>query len=516
MSSMRVPTMIGFSVLALLATASCYREYEPAAPVYQPQPTVVYGPPGGGMDPVDGAYGGAAGGYSEEMVEPSSDPQAPGYVMGTVTDAEIDTTLQPYGEWVEVEGYGRVWRPYTTVVGVDFTPYETCGSWVWTDYGWTFTCDWDWGWLPFHYGQWAFVDTGWYWVPDYTWSPAWVDWRYGSGYVGWRPSRPRVVDHRDDRLRDHRTPRIDGPRIRDHRNRSGDADWRFTHERDFGRGRIRGNLFRNPAEGLRVTSTVARPPVRTDTRPVRAATLMKSRLGVRYGASRAWAPSSTGGRPAYDRPARAPYDRPNYSSSRPYDRPAYSPQRPTYTDPSRPGGYDRPTRPSFDRPTRTYDRPTPPSRPSYDRPTYTPPSRPSYDRPTYTPPARPTHDRPSSPPSRPSYDRPTYTPPSRPTYDRPTYTPPARSTYDRPSSPPSRPSYDRPSPPPARSWTPPSSSNSGSRGWTSGSSSSSNSGSRWGGSSSSGSSHRSSPPSSGGSSRGSSSSSHGGGGGRRR
>ena len=56
------------------------------------------------------------------------------------TDGEIDATLAPYGEWVEIEGYGLVWRPYTTAVGVDFTPYETCGSWVWTEWGWTFAC----------------------------------------------------------------------------------------------------------------------------------------------------------------------------------------------------------------------------------------------------------------------------------------------------------------------------------------------------------------------------------------
>ena len=68
--------------------------------------------------------------------------------MGSVTDTEIDATLQPYGEWIEDPDYGRVWRPYATAVGADFTPYETCGSWVWTTAGWSFQCDWDWGWLP--------------------------------------------------------------------------------------------------------------------------------------------------------------------------------------------------------------------------------------------------------------------------------------------------------------------------------------------------------------------------------
>src|SRR3569623_1147146 len=81
-------------------------------------------------------------------------PQDPGYTMGPVTDGEIDSTLGNYGDWGEDPDYGRVWRPYATVVGVDFTPYETCGSWAWTDWGYSFNCDWDWGWLPFHYGRW--------------------------------------------------------------------------------------------------------------------------------------------------------------------------------------------------------------------------------------------------------------------------------------------------------------------------------------------------------------------------
>ncbi len=387
------------AVVALLASA-CYREYAPASttPDFRPEPIVVQGPPGGVIDP---GYGFEAEAYGAAAIEPSSDPQDPGYVLGTVTDAEIDATLQPYGEWVEDPEYGRVWRPHTTVVGVDFTPYETCGTWVWTDYGWTYGCDWDWGWLPFHYGQWAWCDGYWGWVADYTWSPAWVEWRHGSGYVGWRPARPHQRDHRAGSR---------GPRIRDHR--SGASDWRFTTERDFGR-RIRGRTLANPSEGLRVTTTVARPPVRATVWPIRAAGLMRARLDARGG--RTWAPTTANPpsvRPTFDRPVRDAYGRPTSETTRPT--------------------YDRPTRPTYDRP--IHDRPT---RPTFDRPAYDRPTRPSYDRPS-SPPSRPSHDRPSSPPSRPSYDRPS-SPPSRPS------SPPSRPSYDRPSSPPSRPSYDRPS-----------------------------------------------------------------------
>ena len=60
-----------------------------------------------------------------------------------------------------------------TVVGMDFTPYETAGSWVDSNQGWAFQCDWDWGWLPFHYGRWGWFDEGgyWGWVPGYQWTP---------------------------------------------------------------------------------------------------------------------------------------------------------------------------------------------------------------------------------------------------------------------------------------------------------------------------------------------------------
>src|SRR5262249_7705747 len=122
---------------ALVLVGGCYQEYQPATtpqPYFQTQPVVVQGPPGGAMDPETAdVYGGggiesngAAGGVSVTVD-----------ATATVTDAEIDSTLEGYGMWIEDEEYGRIWRPSATVVGVDFTPYETCGTWVWTeDYGW--------------------------------------------------------------------------------------------------------------------------------------------------------------------------------------------------------------------------------------------------------------------------------------------------------------------------------------------------------------------------------------------
>jgi hypothetical protein len=488
-------------LVALLGAGACYSYVEPPPAAPQWSTTFVSGPPGGAMDPdqsspfvpedeaaaqpiePDGTAPGSEAGPTDEaaMPAPSTDPADPGYAIGSVTDEEIDETLAPYGAWIETEDYGRVWRPDATVVGVDFTPYETCGSWAYTDYGWTFTCDWDWGWLPFHYGQWAWIGDSWGWVRDYTWSPAWVEWRSGGGYVGWRPLAPRVRDHRRPGggpiIRDHRGGDRGGPIVRDHR-RQRDSDWRFAHERDFGRTRIRASLYRNPAEGIRVTSTVSRPPVR-GTR-VSAADVMRDRIQLRYGRSgggRIVRDHRGGGRGgSYQPPTRRSYQ----PTSTPPSRGTYQPRpsrpaighsggnsggtyQPTYTPPSR--GSDRPPRATYDRPSRpTYDRP---SRPTYDRP-----SRPGYSpgsSGTYQPP-RAIRQQSATP--RPSYSpsRPSYSPPSRPSYS-----PPSRPSY----SPPSRPSYSSPrsSSSSSSSASSRSSSSSSSRG-SSSSSSSSSSGSR--------------------------------------
>lgn len=103
----------------------------------------------------------------------------------------FDDTLNPYGDWVTVGQVGRVWRPYRAIVGIDFRPYATGGHWVYTDYGWAFESAYDWGWAAFHYGRW-FMDPyyGWVWAPGRVWAPAWVDWRFGGGYVGWAPLAP--------------------------------------------------------------------------------------------------------------------------------------------------------------------------------------------------------------------------------------------------------------------------------------------------------------------------------------
>jgi uncharacterized protein DUF6600 len=101
--------------------------------------------------------------------------------------------LTPYGTWITVEEYGRVWVPHGLRPG--WRPY-TDGRWVYTDVGWTWVSDHEWGWAPFHYGRWGYSSVhSWYWIPGTVWGPAWVAWRRTPGWVGWAPLPPRVGFH---------------------------------------------------------------------------------------------------------------------------------------------------------------------------------------------------------------------------------------------------------------------------------------------------------------------------------
>ncbi len=101
--------------------------------------------------------------------------------------------LSPYGNWVEVEGYGRCWRPTVVVYDSTWRPYCDRGHWVYTDCGWYWDSDYSWG-ATFHYGRWFnHPRFGWCWWPDTVWAPSWVTWRSGGEYCGWAPLPPMSV-----------------------------------------------------------------------------------------------------------------------------------------------------------------------------------------------------------------------------------------------------------------------------------------------------------------------------------
>jgi hypothetical protein len=128
---------------------------------------------------------------------PQSAPAGPDADEYADTDpsalSDFREPLAPYGSWVDDATYGTVWVPSATVVGADFAPYQTAGHWeLDASDDWLWVSDYDWGYVPFHYGRWVWVSgRGWAWIPGRQYAPAWVVWRTGTyGYIGWAPMPP--------------------------------------------------------------------------------------------------------------------------------------------------------------------------------------------------------------------------------------------------------------------------------------------------------------------------------------
>jgi hypothetical protein len=114
--------------------------------------------------------------------------ETPPAVVVIQQDDDFVQPLSPYGEWVDVNGYGRCWRPAHVESG--WRPYSN-GHWESTADGWYWVSDEPWAWATYHYGRWQLAGNyGWVWVPQTQWAPAWVSWREGGGYVGWAPLPP--------------------------------------------------------------------------------------------------------------------------------------------------------------------------------------------------------------------------------------------------------------------------------------------------------------------------------------
>ena len=125
-----------------------------------------------------------------ESREPVSRSRAPR--EGAIGYTTFYNKLEPYGDWIETNDYGYVFRPRQAESSGRWRPY-TDGRWVYTDAGWTWISEEPFGWATYHYGRWTRLHgIGWVWVPGDQWAPAWVSWRKSDDYVGWAPLPPEA------------------------------------------------------------------------------------------------------------------------------------------------------------------------------------------------------------------------------------------------------------------------------------------------------------------------------------
>jgi hypothetical protein len=113
-------------------------------------------------------------------------------VPETPTIAYFQSELSPYGTWTTLPELGLAWMPSVASADPLWRPYLTQGHWTYSDCGWYWQSDYQWGDIVFHYGRWVKdARTGWVWawVPGYNWAPSWVCWRYdeADGVCGWAP-----------------------------------------------------------------------------------------------------------------------------------------------------------------------------------------------------------------------------------------------------------------------------------------------------------------------------------------
>jgi hypothetical protein len=135
-------------------------------------------------------YGSAHVDYYKQVTDSYSDVETESDSDGSY-DVFYDR-LSPNGRWFYDDDYGYVWQPNVAASTPDWRPYAD-GHWVWTDRGWYWDSDEDFGWATYHYGRWVLVeDVGWIWIPGTNWAPAWVSWRHSDNddYVGWAPLPP--------------------------------------------------------------------------------------------------------------------------------------------------------------------------------------------------------------------------------------------------------------------------------------------------------------------------------------
>lgn len=145
--------------------------------------------------------------------------------------------LNNYGEWVHINTYGNVWRPY---VVDNWMPFEN-GHWTFANGDWTWVSYEPFGWIVYHYGYWYDDPSyGWVWYPsDDSWSPARVMWVDYDDYVGWAPLPPRGLAYGKPW------------------EANEDRHWHVVRQEDFTKDNIRNFNVTNPVRNASEIKRVA-------------------------------------------------------------------------------------------------------------------------------------------------------------------------------------------------------------------------------------------------------------------
>jgi hypothetical protein len=105
-----------------------------------------------------------------------------------ISPADLQNTEEPSYVDNDID-VNYIWRPYEAQ-DRNWTPYSN-GTWVWTNLGWVWISDYNWGWAAYHYGRWWHSPVyGWVWSPGHRWAPTWVTFYCDGDYIGWYPITP--------------------------------------------------------------------------------------------------------------------------------------------------------------------------------------------------------------------------------------------------------------------------------------------------------------------------------------
>ncbi|MDR3667012.1 MAG: hypothetical protein P4L35_09230 [Ignavibacteriaceae bacterium] len=127
------------------------------------------------------------------IAQDNSGNNNPNYTVNNNQDNNSDydeynvDDLNQYGEWVNINEYGRVWHPSV----IDSWQPFTNGHWTYDGNDWVWVSYEPFGWIVYHYGSWEnSPDYGWIWIPGRdAWSPARVQWIDYGDNIGWAPMR---------------------------------------------------------------------------------------------------------------------------------------------------------------------------------------------------------------------------------------------------------------------------------------------------------------------------------------